>query len=270
MRLGQLSRKISVRTNEIVEFLASKGVVVEDSFNARVDDEHVSRVISHFAPHLNSVALDPEEPAVEQFQAAEIHVEEPVQSNEPVTSSPASVETIEVVLPSEPLSDEASADTEAEMPNEVNGVIKAPRVELQGLKILGKIELPEPRKKGAAEASDAAGQTSPEPSEQPEQSQVRPHAERRKPSQRQRRPQDRPRKNPVAQERERREREQEEERKRKAEQEKQRKTHHYQKRVKLKGPTKAARIHDEDAVPVEDVQPQPTTLWGKFVKWLTS
>jgi hypothetical protein len=266
MRLGQLSRKISIRTNEIVALLAQRGVVVEDSFNARVEDEHVQYVISHFAPHLNI----PSEPQTGQGQVAEpVESTTPSDVMQPVEPSPEPQEAVaedehnssakEVQQPSE---EGVSKPVESGLVNEVNGVIKAPKVELQGLKVLGKIELPEPKKKETGTEPDEA-----QPLEQPSR-QTDPA--KRKNAQKPRGAYDRPKKNPVVLERERRAREEEEQRKRKAELEKNRKTQHYHKRVKPKGPTKAVRIHNEEVAPVEDLRVEPTTLWGRFVKWLTS
>ncbi len=266
MRLGQLSRKISVRSNEIVSFLSTHGVAIEDSFNARIDDEHVHLVISHFAPNLTMAPL-PAERKLEESNVEEPglpEIQQPTQSEIQPLAEPVSDSNTEISQSKSSGPGEGDSDPllEHESINEVNGVIKAPKVELQGLKVLGKIELPEPRKKEPDGNSDqSAGAET--PSEKPG-----PGKQRNSPKPRG--SQNRPRKNPVALERERRVREQEEQRKRQSELEKQRKAQHYHKRVKPKGPTKPVRIHNEEVAPVEDIQPQPKTLWGRFVKWLTS
>lgn len=265
MRLGQLSRKIAVRSNDIVDFLAKQGVNLEDSFNARVDDEHVQVVISHFAPHLLSESLPTDPGVFVNDSIQELNPPEQPQSNEPDSQPEGSISDSASENETENFNKEAEqeAGTVAlDVINEVNGVIKPPKVELQGLKVLGKIELPEPKKKEPESSSDQEG-IAPAPAERAE-------SRRQKNASRPRRAHDRPRKNPVAMERERRAREQEEERKQQDELEKQRKAQYYQKRVKPKGPTKAIRIHNEEVAPAEDIQPQPKSLWGRFVKWLTS
>ena len=53
MRLAQLARKISKKPAEIVDFLASQGIQIEASSNAKVTDEHASMVLLEFAKDLN-------------------------------------------------------------------------------------------------------------------------------------------------------------------------------------------------------------------------
>jgi hypothetical protein len=276
MRLGQLSRKISVRSNEIVTFLAKNGIVVEDSFNARVNDEHVHLVISHFAPQIAQQDATGSETNIGREEAVDIStLQQPIEPMDKVLETEDAQlrdETTDKIQDKlEPpviefVGDAQPETGEQESINEVNGVIKPPKVELQGLKVLGKIDLPEPRKKDVetdtqrSQGDESTTSQPPGPAD----------AGRRKPSLQPRRSQNRPRKNPVTLERERRAKEQEEQRMREAENEKQRKTQHYQKRVKPKGPTKAARIHNEETAPVEDFEAPPKSLWGRFIRWLTS
>ena len=50
MRLGQLARKLELRPAEIIEFLATKNILIEDDANAKVDDNYVALVFRQFAP----------------------------------------------------------------------------------------------------------------------------------------------------------------------------------------------------------------------------
>src|SRR5687767_2505174 len=52
MRLGQLARKLTLRQIEIVDFLASQNIQIEDGSNTRLEDQHADLVIAHFAPHM--------------------------------------------------------------------------------------------------------------------------------------------------------------------------------------------------------------------------
>src|SRR5690606_16019242 len=60
MRLGQLSRKLAVRSSEIVAFLATRNIQIEDGTNTRIDEEHEQLVIQHFAPELLKPQTTPE------------------------------------------------------------------------------------------------------------------------------------------------------------------------------------------------------------------
>jgi hypothetical protein len=149
-------------------------------------------------------------------------------------------------------------------------VIKAPKIELSGLKVVGKIELPEPKKK---EPKDE------EPKIQAEDSPVEdvsPNRERRKPLRRtdENRPQlnQRSVKNPIALQREREEAEAKKKREEELKRLKEKKTQHYYSKVKVNTAVRKTRRED-DHEEIKDTTPEPpapTSLWGKFKRWLTT
>lgn len=172
-------------------------------------------------------------------------------------------------------------------------VIRASKIELAGLKVIGKIDLPEPKKKeimladesvapaaaeGAAEGNELADPIHKPISERHDdvdRSKVKPRRddgrnqdERRRPRTNQPREQ-RPRKNPIAAQREREIEAEQERRKEKAAEEKERRTQNYHKRVQHSPPTKAVRMIEE---PLEQLNSssfeEPNTWFSKLVKWL--
>jgi hypothetical protein len=258
MRLGQLARKLAVKPAEIVEFLVTKQLQAEEGINTRLEDEHITLIIQHFAPSMT----------------LETVVEEPV-----VQEEPAVIESLPVPEPviaaSEPV---AEADTTVGQSEEEKiALIKAPKVELPGLKVLGKIELPDPAKKKsapAAEGAESAESATVDPSavEQPmvEKKTSRPERKRNAPPRTERKDQ-RPRKNPVALQREREAQEAAKKREEEAELAKQRKTQHYLKKVKVSGPTKSAKLYNEPVVELSDDMATPPKTWlGKFFRWFKS
>ena len=54
MRLGQLARKLELRPAEIIEFLATKNILIEDDANAKVEENYVTLVFRHFAPEMEA------------------------------------------------------------------------------------------------------------------------------------------------------------------------------------------------------------------------
>ena len=52
MRLAQLARKIGIKPGEIVTFLADKNLPIEGSSNAKVTEDQLERILTHFAPEL--------------------------------------------------------------------------------------------------------------------------------------------------------------------------------------------------------------------------
>lgn len=126
MRLGQLARKLNTSIPEIVEFFTERGLDISEHPNSKLDDVQEELVRSAFSgepfyiPQIGSSEeseAQPEGPAAEQdVSAPEEEADE--RPDAPILSEPAA--------------------------NEIE-VIRAPKVELPGLKVLGKIELPEPK-----------------------------------------------------------------------------------------------------------------------------
>ena len=138
MRLGQLARKLDTTPAEIIQFLASKNINIEKEVNTKLDDESVSLALGRFAPAASAVG----EPEPDDTRALVLPAE--IES-QPSTSQTAAQSASEVETSSSaaPLDD----------------VIKAPKVELAGLKVIGKIELPEKKKKETDEVEKATEQT---------------------------------------------------------------------------------------------------------------
>ncbi|MCE2935388.1 MAG: hypothetical protein ACK5V5_10655 [Cyclobacteriaceae bacterium] len=245
MRLGMLARRVSKTPGEVVAFLASRQIMVDDSANGRLEEACVRLVLETFAPQR---LANPAVPLAEQPGQ--------VQTETPTTGEPQPTGLAEK-------SEEEPGTSVEEMPP-LPDVIKAPKVELPGLKVIGKIELPEPRKKEAA-GSEEKPSAENDVAERP-----RPRVDRSR-AQRQDRGRP-PRKNPVALQREREAREAEERRQQELEDQKRKKTEHYLKRVsqKVNRPTKAARLVQEPTETLADTRPAPTTLLGRFWRWLTS
>jgi hypothetical protein len=265
MRLGQLSRKTGTRTADIVNFLSQKGIQIEDSVNHKVDDDYTRLVISHFAPGLMNQENAVEDLAVEGQQnppdsePLQESLEEQAKEMEKVDLSNASSPELTVNSPDFAPQNSVPEDT-------LPSVIKAQKVELQGLKVLGKIDLPSPKKKDVEEAPAGDDLKTETPLERtPRRNEKRNRQENLRPNER------RGRKNPIALQREREEMEAAERKKEIARQEKEKRTQFYQQRVKPPAPVRAARLVEEPLAQLHDEAPdQPKTWWGKFMKWLTT
>lgn len=225
MRLGQLARQLAIKPDEIVRFLASHQITVELGNNTRLEDGHAEMIIQQFAP-------------LNELLQAEI-TEEP-------DHSPGDLPIIENELP--------QAGTEETVPTEIPETIKAPKVELAGLKVLGKIDLPE--KKVIELVKEDEG--TPPPAAQPRRS-FRPNTPSKS------------WKNPLALEREREEREKKEKLRQQREQDKKRRTEFYKKRLKPQAPTTRVRIIEEEVIEMPQLEPErPKTWWGRFILWLNT
>jgi hypothetical protein len=246
MRIGQLARSLSIPTSDILGFLAARNAGTEADANTRLTDELVSAVIGHFAPEkLLARAEKLSVPAENVPAPVEVAVDKPVEE----TPVPEVTET--------PQESEVSAG-----PVEV---IRVSKVELQGLKVLGKIELPDPKKKIETPPVEGEEPKSEQTEEQQPAIQRPPRKEFQKRNDRR---ESREWKNPLEQKREREAQEAERKKHEKAENRKEKRTNHYYSKVKSV-PTKAARRIEEQTVVEElDMKEPPKTIVGKFLRWL--
>jgi hypothetical protein len=251
MRLAQLARKLSLKQSEIVEFLAQHSIEIEDTVNTKVEDGHVQLIIEKLAPHLQlAIAEELARPEPEEI------VEEPALNVEAVVVNAEAVEEPAKIETPEPAIDATQDTTE---------VIRAPKIELTGLKVLGKIELPEKKKKENTVTEEAAETVATEGEKKTT------HRERTAKSDRKPKQQPRSSRNPLAEAREREKIEAEEKRRQEIARKKEMRTQNYLKKVQVKTPVKRAKPEATTSPKFQKVKKEePKTLWGKFVKWLTT
>jgi hypothetical protein len=250
MRLGQLARKLSLRPSQIVDYLASNNIQTEEGSNTRLADEHTELIVQHFAPESLEEIMRPV-PVVGEVPKAEV---EPV---ERIVEEPVRVEVEqkaeEPVIVSEDKPSEDQSEPE---------VIRVQKIELSGLKVLGKIELPEPKKKEPKPEGEVSGEEQPKPERRSPAKSKHP---RRESDQRNWR-------NPLEVQRQREAREIEERRRAEIDREKEKRKHHYQNKVKQVKQPKRSKPSKE-VVTVKktvDTRPVPKTWVGKFLRWWTT
>ncbi len=164
MRLSQVSRKLNVGRNTIVDFLSAKGHSVDSSPNAKINGEQYDLLAKEFA------ASASEKEEASHLTIGTKHVEElaPITSSTPpaeepkqeVTPAPAAPEEepapvepkAEAPEPEEPKAEVEETPVVEEKPVEEAPVkTEEPAEEKSGLKILGKIDLDKGKKNVAPE-----------------------------------------------------------------------------------------------------------------------
>jgi hypothetical protein len=171
MRLTTLARKIHLTPSKLVAFLKQNKVEIDNGINTRLDEQTIDMVLSHFDFEVSETAE-----VQEEIMAENASIEEVVETAEAPTKE-AEVVQQEVVLPEieSPLPEQDEPETEISEPTiatpkvgtvddleeglvEDIELIKAKKVKLEGIKVIGKIELPEKPKKEAPaeEEADAA------------------------------------------------------------------------------------------------------------------
>ncbi len=234
MRLGQLARKLEVTPLEIINFLANNRISIDNSTNARLEADYVALVMRHFSPT-----------SFFQDDVDTIETTNTFPDNLNTTVSQVAADSLEMAHDATFI--------------EQNEVIKAPKIELSGLKVLGKIELPEIKKKEPYKPLEKSESDALKEQEMENRNQT---VKRYK----------RPTKNPIALQREREAVEAKKKREEELRQQKERRTQNYLRKVKAHQPTKAARVLREETeeLSAAELEPPPKTWWGKFVKWLTT
>lgn len=246
MRLGQLARKLSIRPSQIVDFLATRLEFPEEGSNAKLSDELTEQIILFFAPDRLKEIIETDEITLEEKVDVDAQSESKIEEVLQPSIETPSIETEKQEIEIAPLGKPE--------------LIKAPKVELSGLKVVGKIELKEPKKKEPVEASEGVSSTEEKPQT----------VQRKKKQPRERKPsEDRPWRNPIQMQREREAREAEAKRKQEAEVEKEKRTQNYLKRIKA-APPKPIKIVEEhlEEVMEEPIKAKPKTWFGKFLYWL--
>ena len=175
MRLGQLARKVNVKPLQIISFLEKEhNIIVEDNLNSRIEEASLNLVLNKFKvvkpvkviPIKKDVLISKLELENSKDEEAiildEVLVEQqPLINNEPIGEviEDLKVETIainkftitkitedvETTNNVERLVafDEDGEEVELRV---VDGIIKAPKKELEGFKVVGKIDLPQKKK----------------------------------------------------------------------------------------------------------------------------
>lgn len=294
MRLGQLSRKIAVKPAEIVSFLKETYKIELSSHpNSKVNDEYIDSIIAHFkSDEVNDLEVKEESSTQEKKEkstepVSEINSSELVEEKEeiddliPKVSETISKEDNEVESDSikgEDITEEKSEEfyeEEADL-NVVDGIIKAPKVEVEGIKVVGKIELPEKPMDEPEELETENPDVISEESESSDKSEVKQYKE---PSPKKKTLQKKKGKRKTITYEEQKEREQliyEKKREAAEKKRKEQKRLNYEKLMEQKAAKtrvsskKKAKKKSQNKTTIETNKPEPKTLWGKFLRWLNT
>ncbi|WP_323756424.1 hypothetical protein [Roseivirga sp.] len=243
MRLRQLARKLQVQPKQLIGILSKNGHEIENDPNFKLTEEQENLILSIVpvpeAP-IESKVVTPKKEAVKVVEA----IEEPLEVVEEVEIPTEEVLTPEVVeeapkaKPKTKAPEEApkvySLEKEAQEKHKDVELIKAPKLELEGLKILGKIDLPEPKVKEKTKPVEAEETTEKPQTRKATQNRSNPTHDRKRENQRTR---------PTALELERRKAEKEARQKKLAEEKriKALKEKHYKENVQAKLKATAAK-----------------------------
>ena len=310
MRLGQLARKLDRKPQELVDFLEKEHqITIEMDLNTKVDKDALSFITEAFKiEEILEIPVETKEEIAELTEkeiveevydtevaetVSEIDVEEEVAlSDEEIEDIAIAAVAAEIEESEEPIEEKTTTVVQEriarvgedgeELPELIveDGVIKAPKPELDGFKVVGKIELPSTKRSiqflvtngGQTEdVTESIFETRRKEKEARKKQAFELRKARKGKQQKKRTSRtltDADRKAHADRRAERKkaelEKKQAEKRKRHYEENVQKKAAVHSKKKKQKEIEKAAKKQKAPKVP------EPTTMWGKFKKWLNT
>lgn len=219
MRLGQLARHLRISQKEITDYLDSQSISIGEGSNAKIEAELEHQIINHFNPELLATTEEeqlPESPTenlgTESIPDPEI-LEEPSEVNEEVTEfeieekqdapneyseevldpTDSQIEhSIDEVVPKDDFVTEESPSEQSEESEigslsyeDTSGednieVIRVKKVKLEGIKVVGKIDLPEPKVKEPTETENQETEVEEKKEDRPPRKSRQYHGKKRK------------------------------------------------------------------------------------------
>lgn len=246
-----MARKLSIKPSAIVAFMAEQSVTLEDNANTKIEDAHVRIIIHHFAPAMLEEEVTAIAEQVDEIQNQPNPVEDVLVAEAPIQKLSIPEHFIE--------------DPTSDAPQELPDIIRAPKVELSGLKVLGKIELPEKKKKEESAVESISGESAESNSEQKPKNRERKTIDRKRT--------ERPKRNPLAEARERELREEAERKKAEEEKRKELRKQNYLKTRQAKVPVRTEKVKVVKEVkksPAKKQKKESVGLFTRFMRWLTS
>lgn len=148
MRLRQLARKLDVNPSRLLDILSENGHSIENDPNFKLTEEQELLINNQIAPKKSKV-----EATVQEVSKEEIQEEAPA----PAPKKKVLPKKIELKAPKPKAESPKIYSLEKEIEEKTKDIelIKAPKLKLDGLKVLGKIDLPAPKQKPVKEEKEA-------------------------------------------------------------------------------------------------------------------
>jgi len=134
MRLSQLARKLEISPSDLIFFFEKNKIGKYNSHNNKIQEKDLFLALNHFRPE--EMEIENNEPASPDLVPFEGIQDKKKEEDNPLLESIS-------ILP-----EDKSTDSEfSEDPKEEIEIISMPKIKLEGVKVVGKIDLPEPVKK---------------------------------------------------------------------------------------------------------------------------
>lgn len=157
MRLSTLARQIRIKPSKLVDFLDKQGIELNNGVNTRLDVAAITMIKEHFEmdepeDELESVELQEKEDILDQIQSvSDENPDQEIPTDEVESAAHKIVKEPNALTPGseEPINIPKSGTVDDLEMGEAEKIelIKAKKIKLEGIKVIGKIELPEKEKK---------------------------------------------------------------------------------------------------------------------------
>jgi len=144
MRLSQLARKLEISPSELLNFFKDAKVSKYSSHNNKIIDEHIELAIQHYKVEIARTELNIEIENTENEEQGNLKTDTILKSKD-IDNSEEQIAPV--------------ADGNVSEQKEEIEVIRMPKIKLEGVKIVGKIELPESKKKSTRDEFPKSSET---------------------------------------------------------------------------------------------------------------
>jgi hypothetical protein len=173
MRLAQLARKVNITPTEVKRFIENEfEVAIENDPNLKLEDLHINAVLAHYKVEESVLEEEKEVEAIVGIENTDVvvdstmtaqtdssnelkeDIDEVIESRDEINEEEFEDQILKEVANDDELEYDESADDQEIVENTMDPfverpvdpkaeLIKAPKVKLDGLKVLGKIDLPQ-------------------------------------------------------------------------------------------------------------------------------
>jgi hypothetical protein len=134
MRLSQLARKLEISPTQLILFFEKNKIERYNSHNNKIEKSDLKLALNHFNPEEMEAEIESQ-----VIQAKESEIDTPQKKGKEKSASG-------LIVSNKPDKETTDPDPPFEEEDEIE-VISMPKIKLEGVKVVGKIDLPEPVKK---------------------------------------------------------------------------------------------------------------------------
>lgn len=144
MRLAQLARKIGITQGEIVEVLTKSGFHTQENGNTKLGEEEIDHLYAHYKIDTKTDSDSEDNVEIELDSTSSEEEEEGLEQTADIEDIPDPLQKDDMGVSVEDATPDEEEPSELHEQESEPEIIRAKKVKLEGIKVVGKIDLPEP------------------------------------------------------------------------------------------------------------------------------